>query len=55
MNPPLRNPSDASKYREQYMNNLALQASNNQMNYNANLIYKNTEQKHSRPLRDENV
>jgi hypothetical protein len=31
------------------MNNLALQASNNQMNYNANLIYKNTEQTPSQP------
>ena len=49
MNPPLRNPLDAAKYREQYINNLKLQASNNQMNLNANLIYKNTEQTPSQP------
>ena len=49
MNPPLTNPTDAAKYREQYLNNLKLQASNDQMNLNANLIYKNTEQTPSQP------
>ena len=44
MNPPCRNPMDKAKYREQYMSNLALQASNDQKNMNANLIYKQTGQ-----------
>ena len=49
MNPPRRNPLDGDKYREQYLNNLLLQASNNQRNWNANLIYKNTQQTPSQP------
>lgn len=43
MNPQSRkNPLDQSKYRENYMSNLALQASNNQKNLNANVIFKQT-------------
>ena len=49
MNPPLRNPSDAAKYREQYLSNLALEASNNQKNYNANAILKTTGQTPTQP------
>jgi len=44
MNPPQRNPLDYAKYRQQYLNNLLLQTSNNQLNLNANLIYKKTQQ-----------
>jgi len=50
MNPATRkNPLDSAKYREQYLSNLRLQASNNQLNMNANMIYKNTGQTPSRP------
>lgn len=49
MNPPLRNPSDAAKYREQYLSNLALEASNNLKNYNANAILKSTGQTPTQP------
>ena len=42
MNPPTRHPLDSAKYREQYLSNLRLQASNNQKNLNANQIYKQT-------------
>lgn len=42
MNPPRKNPTDADKYRQQYMNALRLQASNNQLNANANMILKQT-------------
>jgi hypothetical protein len=49
MNPPKRNPLDGAKYREQYLSNLRLQASNNQKNQNANLIFKNTGQTPSQP------
>jgi hypothetical protein len=44
MNPPLKNPLDASKFREQYLSSLRLMASNNQRNYNANQIYAQTGQ-----------
>jgi hypothetical protein len=44
MNPPARKPLDRAKYREQYINNLKLETSNNQMNLNANQIFKNTGQ-----------
>lgn len=50
MNPATRkNPLDSAKYREQYLSNLRLQASNNQRNQNANLIFKNTGETPSRP------
>ena len=49
MNPPQRNPLDGAKYREQYLSNLRLQASNDQRNQNANQIFKNTGQTPSRP------
>jgi hypothetical protein len=42
MNPPTQNPLDRAKYREQYLSNLRLQASNDQKNLNANRIYKET-------------
>jgi hypothetical protein len=51
MNPPRRNPSDDAKYRQQYINNLRLQDSNNQLNLNANMIYFKTGQTPS-PLPD---
>jgi len=51
MNPPLIHPSDAAKYRQQYINNLRLQASNDQLNLNANQIYRKTGQTPS-PLPD---
>ncbi len=35
-----RNPTDFDKYREQYMSSLRLQASNNQQNQNANILFK---------------
>jgi len=49
MNPPCKNPTDAAKYRQQYMSNLALEAANNQTNLNANLIFKQTGQTPSQP------
>jgi hypothetical protein len=49
MNPPASAPTDRAKYREQYLSNLALQASNNQKNLNANLIFKQTGQTPSQP------
>lgn len=50
MNPKSRkNPLDGAKYREQYLSNLRLQASNDQKNQNANLIFKNTGQTPSQP------
>lgn len=43
MNPINRKaPSDQAKYREQYINNLRIEASNNQLNQNANMILKQT-------------
>lgn len=42
MNPPLIYPLDSMKYREQYLSNLRLQASNDQKNLNANVIFKQT-------------
>lgn len=42
MYPPRKNPTDADKFRQQYMNALRLQASNNQLNANANMILKQT-------------
>lgn len=42
MNPPLIYPLDSAKYREQYLSNLRLQASNDQKNLNANVIFKQT-------------
>jgi hypothetical protein len=45
MNPQTRkNPLDGAKYREQYLSNLRLQASNDQKNQNANMVFKNTGQ-----------
>lgn len=45
MNPQTRkNPLDGAKYREQYLSNLRLQASNDQRNQNANMVFKNTGQ-----------
>lgn len=44
MNPPLIKPSDAAKYREQYLNTLKVQASNDQLNMNANMLYRTTQQ-----------
>lgn len=44
-----RNPLDSAKYREQYLSNLRLEASNNQRNQNANMIFKNTGMTPSRP------
>jgi hypothetical protein len=49
MNPPASAPTDRAKYREQYLSNLALQASNNQKNLNANLIFKQTGTTPSQP------
>jgi murein DD-endopeptidase MepM/ murein hydrolase activator NlpD len=43
MNPiSAKGPSDRAKYREQYINALRIQASNNQLNMNANTILKQT-------------
>lgn len=39
---PLIKPSDAKKYRSAYLNSLALEASNNSKNLNANQVYKQT-------------
>lgn len=44
MNPPCRNPLDSAKYREQYLSNLRLQASNDQRNLEANKVFKLTGQ-----------
>ena len=50
MNPVSRkNPLDSAKYREKYLSNLRLQASNDQRNQNANSIFKQTGQTPSRP------
>jgi hypothetical protein len=50
MNPISRkNPLDADKFRQQYLNNLQLQASNDQLNLNANQIFKNTGQTPTQP------
>jgi len=50
MNPASRkNPLDGAKFRENYLSNLRLQASNDQKNQNANQIFKNTGQTPSRP------
>jgi hypothetical protein len=49
MNPPANAPTDRAKYREQYLSNLALQASNDQKNLNANLIFKQTGATPSQP------
>jgi len=49
MNPPCRSPLDASKYRENYVANLKLQADNNQKNLNANMILKSTGQSPNQP------
>ena len=50
MNPKNRkNPLDGAKFREAYLSNLRLQASNDQRNQNANMIFKNTGQTPSRP------
>lgn len=50
MNPATKkNPLDGAKYREQYLSNLRLQASNDQRNQNANAIFKQTGQTPSRP------
>lgn len=49
MNPSNRkNPLDGAKFREQYLSNLRLQASNDQRNQNANMVYKQTGQTPSR-------
>ena len=39
---PNKNPSDADKFREQYMNNLALRAKLNDVDLQANKMYKRT-------------
>lgn len=46
---PTRSPIDASKFKENYMANLALQAGNNQKNMNANRIFKSTGQSPNQP------
>jgi len=47
---PTRNPTDASKFRQAYLANLALQAQIDDMNLQANTIYKKTGQTPSQPL-----
>ena len=42
MNVPKRKPRDAKKIRDEHLANLALEASNNQLNQNASLMLKNT-------------
>ena len=42
MNPPCKKPADSAKYREQYINNLRLSASNDAMNLMANKIKAQT-------------
>ena len=50
MNPNnIKNPLDRAKFREQYLSNLRLQASNDQRNQNANSIFKSTGTTPSRP------
>lgn len=50
MNPSSRkNPLDGAKFREQYLSNLRLEASNDQRNQNANAVFKSTGQTPSRP------
>jgi hypothetical protein len=49
MNPPCLKPTDAEKYRQQYLSSLALSAANNQKNLNANLIFKQTGQSPTQP------
>jgi hypothetical protein len=46
---PLKSPSDASKYRQQYLATLALQANINDANLQANKIYKRTGQTPTQP------
>ena len=46
---PTRNPMDASKYRQQYLANLNLRANLDDMNLQANKIYKKTGQTPSQP------
>jgi hypothetical protein len=41
---PLKNPTDASKFRQQYLSSLALQAQNDDINFQANKIYIKTGQ-----------
>ena len=43
------NPTDASKFRQQYLANLALEAKNNQVNLEANKIFKKTGQTPTQP------
>lgn len=43
------NPTDASKFRQQYLANLALQARNDQINLEANKIFKKTGQTPTQP------
>ena len=38
----MKNPSDFSKFRQQYLANLALEIKNNDINLQANKIYKKT-------------
>jgi hypothetical protein len=46
---PLKSPSDASKYRQQYLATIALQANINDANLQANKIYKRTGQTPTQP------
>ena len=39
---PLKSPSDADKFRREYLNILKLQTKNDDKNYSANRIYKQT-------------
>jgi hypothetical protein len=41
---PNKKPTDASKFRQNYLANLALEAKNNEMNFQANKIFKKTGQ-----------
>ena len=50
MNPPRKTSQDGAKYREQYLSNLKLQASNDLKNLNANLILKKTGQSPNQPI-----
>ena len=47
---PNKGPMDASKFREQYMANLALQAENDDKNLQANKVYKRTGQLPMTPM-----
>ena len=49
MNPPRTKPVDENKYREQYLNNLRVEASTTQLNANANAIFKKTGQTPTQP------